>query len=726
MKIGLWVIALGVVACALMGGLWFVRQRAAAGVPTYEEVRAAYRPSQASLLDRNGEVVHERRVDPHGRRLAWTALADISPALQAAVIVSEDRRFYRHRGVDVLAILGAVARWPTEGVRRGASTISMQLVNFIHPELRQRHGSRTLARKWRQIQRAWSLERAWTKAEILEAYLNLVSYRGELQGVAAAASGLFAKAPHGLAEAEAAVLAALLRGPNAAPAAVTRRAWALVRAQQWSVAYEDLTAAVDRALQTASASASMVALAPHLAQRLLQAAHATPLRSTLDRRLQAMVTAALKLHLLAIRSQGVHDGAVLVADNQRGEVLAYVAGSGDLSSARYVDGIQARRQTGSLLKPFLYGMALDGRLLTPASLLEDEPLQVPVEDGLYRPRNYDERFRGLVSVRTALAGSLNIPAVRTLALVGTEAFALQLRRLGLEAAVESGEYYGPSLALGSVDASLWELVNAYRTLANGGVWSPLRVLDIADDVSEDRWLYSAEAAFLVSQILSDRESRSHTFGLENPLSTRFWSAVKTGTSKDMRDNWCIGYTGQYTVGVWVGNLSGGPMRQVSGVAGAAPVWLEVVNWLHRQSPSFASPPPAEVVAREVGFPNDVEPRRREWFLRGTEPGFPAIILAAGEPKIEAPSAGEVIALDPDIPPAYQRVLFRAREANATVRWRLNGRDLGPAAGAWLWQPVPGQHTLSLVDDQERPWDTVTFEVRPLVTTVDRPRSPPPP
>jgi hypothetical protein len=182
-------------------------------------------------------------------------------------------------------------------------------------------------------------------------------------------------------------------------------------------------------------------------------------------------------------------------------------------------------------------MALEQRLLTAASLLEDTPLDLSVLGGLYHPTNYDERFRGLVTVRTALAASLNIPAVRTLELVGAEAFVQQLRRLGFEGVSEAGEYYGPSLALGSVDVSLWELVNAYRALANGGVWSPLHLMASEPEAKPARRVFSEQTAFLLSHILSDRDSRSVTFGLENPLATHFWSAVKTGTSKEMRDNY---------------------------------------------------------------------------------------------------------------------------------------------------------------------------------------------
>jgi penicillin-binding protein 1C len=464
-------------------------------------------------------------------------------------------------------------------------------------------------------------------------------------------------------------------------------------------------------------------LAPHMAHRLLPTIDGPlALHSTLDGRLQTFAAEALRRHLLAILTQRLYDGAVLVVENHTGEVLAYVAGSGDLSSAKYVDGIRARRQTGSLLKPFLYGMALDRKMLTPASLLEDEPLNMPVVGGLYRPRNYDEEFRGLVSVRTALAGSLNIPAVRALGLVGAEDFVQQLRRLGLDGAIESGDYYGPSLALGSVDASLWELVHAYRTLANGGLWTPLRLTPGEPATQTGRRVYSEATAFLLSHILSDRDSRSITFGLESPLATRFWSAVKTGTSKEMRDNWCIGYTRHYTVGVWVGNLSGEPMRNVSGVMGAAPIWGDIVAWLHRTTPSLPTAPPAGLVERQVSFPGDVEPERREWFLRGTEPPWPAKHLAGGFPKIRLPVSGEVIALDPDIPAAYQRVVFVGDGASAARRWVLDGRDLGSATGPLPWEPVPGQHTLELVDDARQVLDTVSFEVRPILMTGDWPPS----
>jgi penicillin-binding protein 1C len=684
-------------------------------VPSFQAIRVAFRPSDSQLLDRNGEVIHELRTDATRRRFAWVGLSDISPALQAAVIASEDRRFFGHGGVEVRALVAAGLQWITGGQRRGASTISMQVASLLPGGLRRGGGPRTLAQKWRQMRFAWAIERRWSKPEILEVYLNLATFRGELQGVGAAASILFGKAPHGITEAEAIVLAVLLRAPNAGQEAVARRAWALHQARGGHTSREAIAAVITQALQAPSPTGPRVALAPHAARQLLRSVQPSltsgeSLRSTLDGALQQVAAEILRRNLLAARERNVRDGAILVVDNQSGDVLAYVGGSGDLSTAPHVDGVRARRQAGSSLKPFLYGVALDRRLLTPASLLEDVPTDLSVAGGLYRPRNYDEQFKGLLTLRTALAGSVNVPAVRTLDLVGVETFVEQLRRLGFEGMTESGDYYGPSLALGSADVSLWELVNAYRTLANGGVWSPLRLIPGDGRERARRRLYSEQAAFLVSNILADRESRSGTFGLENPLATRFWSAVKTGTSKEMRDNWCVGYSRRFTVGVWVGNFSGEPMRDVSGVTGAAPVWLEVMAWLHRAVPSPPPFPPAGVVSRPVKLPRQVEPDRVEWFLTGTEPQAEAEPLAAAHPRIVSPVEGTIIALDPDIPPLRQRVVFEAHAIGTPVRWVLDGTALGSARDLVFWNPHPGRHTLSLVDDG-RLLDTLTFEVR---------------
>jgi len=674
--------------------------------PTIDMVRAAWRPSDAALLDRHGEVLHERRIDSTRRRLAWTALDDVSPALVTAVLASEDRRFREHHGVDARALAAAVRQRLSGGPPRGGSTVTMQLAGLLDPGLRRRREPRGLVQKWRQMRVAWTLESRWSKAEILEAYLNLVTFRGELTGVAAAADGIFGKAPHGLTRPESVVLAALLRGPGARADLVRRRALALPDGRATP---DDVNSAVDRALAAAGPHAPRRAEASHVAQRLLHAEGGTVVTSTLDAGVQRLAAETLRRHLIAVRAERVADGAVLVVDNASGDVLAYVGSSGDLSPAPFVDGVRARRQAGSALKPFLYALALDLRLLTPATLLDDAPLEIAVAGGLYRPRNYDESFRGPVSARTALAASLNVPAVRVLELAGAESFVQTLRQLGY-GLDQPGDWYGPALALGSADVTLWEMVGAYRALASSGVWRPLR-LTPDERAGDPRRAISADAAFVIANVLADRESRSATFGLENVLATPFWTAVKTGTSKDMRDNWCIGFSRRYTVGVWVGNFSGAPMRNVSGVTGAAPVWVDVMTALHRATPSQAPAPPPGVVTARVAFAGGVEPPRRDWFLHGTEPLTVSATVSAHHAHIVAPVAGTIIAIDPEIPRARQRVAFEAVGGESGLRWVLDGVELGPGAAPLLWEPRPGRHTLALRDAEAQLRDTVTFEVR---------------
>jgi penicillin-binding protein 1C len=680
-------------------------------LPTSAEVRARWRPSDAQLLDRHGDPVYEMRIDRHGRRLAWTPLSEVSPALTRAVIESEDRRFYYHPGVDVLSAALAAVRWAIGERTRGTSTIAMQLAAMLDPSLSRGGHRRSILRKLLQMRAALALESSWSKSEILEAYLNLVTWRGELQGIGAASRVMLGKAPHGITGAEALVMAALVRAPNARRAPLERRALAL-RAQTGSSAppAPEVTAAVEEVLAAHPSQFDRIVLAPHVAARLL-ADDRTSARCTLDRDLQRFAVDSLHRHVAEVVDRNVDDGAVLVVENATGKVWAYVGSTGRISSAPWVDGVRAIRQPGSALKPFLYGLALDRRLLTAASLIEDTPLEVSEQRGIYRPLDYDKRFRGLVSVRSALASSLNIPAVRTVDLVGVDAFAEKLRALGINTLVEEGDFYGAALALGSADVTLWDLVNAYRTLANGGVETSLRLVPTDGAKLPPRRIYSRQAAFVVSDILADRAARSDTFGLENSLATRFWSAVKTGTSKDMRDNWCIGYTDRFTVGVWVGNVSGEPMRDVTGITGAAPVWLEVMDYLRDRYGSGTPEPPDGVVQRPVSFANSVEPARTDWFLKGTEPERKVRPLDDRAPRVTSPADGTIIAIDPDIPPEQQRVIFRAGLGSATDRWLLDGKPRCDANSPCLWQPTPGHHKLSLVNRSGATLDQVTFEVR---------------
>ncbi len=704
-------------------------------LPTFEQVRESYRSADVIVRDRHGEPVATVRTDFSARRGQWVSLEEISPAVRTAIVLSEDRRFYRHSGVDWQGVAGAAWAnlWNTR--TRGASTLTMQLAALLDDDLRRGAGGRSATQKMSQAWRAARLEHGWSKSQILEAYLNLVPLRGELVGLSALSHALFAKLPSGLDAREAALAVALVRAPNAAPARVTQRACQILR----EMAQPEGCRGLDGFTQLALARAAMsptgpgrAQLAPHLGRLLVErtrqgAGQPAPaaIDSTLDAGVQRLAMASLQRHLRELAGRHVEDGAVVVLDNASGDVLAYVGSSGALSAATQVDHAAALRQAGSTLKPFLYAQALEERRLTAASLLDDRPVNLPTGGGLYIPRNYDGRYGGWVSMRAALAGSLNVPAVRTLVMVTPHRFHRRLVALGLPL-TEAGDYYGYSLALGSADVSLLTLTNAYRTLANQGRQAPVR-MRLAEPAPRPVAVMSSAATHVIGDVLSDRHARARTFGLDSPLTTRFWTAVKTGTSKDMRDNWCIGWSQHYTVGVWVGNASGAAMRDVSGVSGAAPVWHEVMAHLHRDRASRPPLAPAGIERVAVRFEGVPEPAREELFLAGTavpvvavgshHPRNPAARMAAesgGGAAIASPADGTVFALDPDIPPQAQRVWLHAEDVAGrparAVAWRLDGKRIG-RGGKLAWLPWPGRHRLELVDASGTVLDAVRIEVR---------------
>lgn len=450
-------------------------------------------------------------------------------------------------------------------------------------------------------------------------------------------------------------------------------------------------------------------LAPHLADRLLTKP-GLRITTTLDARIQRRVAAALRRQLLGLGGSRARDGAAVVVDNATGDVLAYVGGIGGASTAPAVDAANAYRQAGSTLKPFLYAQAIERGYLTPASVLDDSPVQLDTASGLYVPQNYDRGFKGRVSVRSALAGSLNVPAVRTLLLVGVEPFRDRLWDTGYRGLVEDGDYYGFSLALGSAEVTLLEQADAYRSIANGGRWSPLRMTVDAPH-APPRAVTPPAAAWIVADMMADPNARAATFGLDSALRLPFWAAVKTGTSKGMRDNWCVGFSRAYTVAVWVGNMEGDPMRAVSGTSGAAPVWRDVMLALNRDG--IAGPlMPTGVERRRVAFADGIEQPRLEYFLRGTgQPLIAAAPAGARRARIVNPVSGSVYAIDPDIPPDRQRLAIETTGDTRMHRVFLDDRDLGAAAAQLLFFAPPGRHRLRLIDQAGRVVDSVIFAIR---------------
>ncbi len=494
----------GVVA-VLGGGLDYTTRPPP--LPDYATVRARWRPSEAWLYDRHGALIDSARVDFAARRLAWTPLSAIAPDARAAIVRAEDHRFFDHGGVDWVALAGATRARIERQRARGASTLSMQLAGFLSPTL-ARPGARGWIDKVRQIRAGRALEGRWSKDQILETYLNLAGYRGEAQGIGAAALGLFGKTPASLTRDDALLLAALLPDPRADAATIARRACALSGGTDCT-RFAPQVAAM---LGPARSLALDPGLAPHLSDRLLTKP-GLRITTTLDVGVQRMAAAALRRQLLGLGGTRARDGAVVVVDNASGDVLAYVGGIGGASTAPAVDNANAYRQAGSTLKPFLYALGIERRYLTPASILDDLPVQLDTASGLYVPQNYDRGFKGPVSARIALAGSLNVPAVRTLLLVGVEPFRDRLWDLGYRGLVEDGAYYGFSLALGSAEVTLLEQADAYRTLAQGGRWSPLR-LTLDQPRVLLRAIVSPAAAWIVGDMIADPNARAATFGLD--------------------------------------------------------------------------------------------------------------------------------------------------------------------------------------------------------------------
>lgn len=690
------------VACA---SLLLLAATTAQALPTFNDVKSAWKPSDVTLLARDGTPLQTVRVDKSARRLAWVPLQEVSPALLQAIVLSEDRRFYEHSGID----WGAVAKsawanvWNTR--TRGASTLTMQLAGLLDDDLARPVGGRSVAQKLGQAVTATRLDARWKKSEILEAYLNRVAFRGEVVGIDALSQTLFGKHPGGLDVDESAIAAALLRGPNATPAVVAQRACGVLQLQKLDC--KGVTALAQTALLRQGGMPLGEQLAPHFARQVVGegSTQAMVQRTTLDARLQRFAVGTLRRQLAELSGRNVEDGAIVVLDNASGEVRAWVGSSGSFSDAAQVDGVLARRQPGSTLKPFVYELAFERRLITPASLLDDSPAQLATTNGLYLPQNYDHAFKGWVSARTALGASLNVPAVRVGAMLGPDALVERLNALGL-ALPESGGFYGHSLALGSADVSLLALTNAYRALANGGLFSPPTLHGAA---AVPKRVASAAASWLVTDILADNAARARTFGLDSSLVTKGFAAVKTGTSKDMRDNWCVGYTDRYTVGVWVGNASGEAMHDVSGVSGAAPVWQALVRVLHDGAPSKRPAVPAGVVPMAIRFDDQREAARDDVFVAGTEQALWSAsrqVRGAQRFGIASPRDGSIFAIDPDMPPAAQRIVLEGEAGT----WWMDGKALGQGERLH-WAPWPGRHELKLTGRDGVLLQMVRFEVR---------------
>jgi penicillin-binding protein 1C len=639
-------------------------------------------------------------------------LARVSPFFIKAILAAEDRRFYAHGPIDWLA----AARAGFQSLRclcgaGGASTITMQLAR-AHFELPS-----GLRGKVMQIWDAARIEAGASKDQILNAYVNRVAMGGNIYGVEAAARTYFGIPASDLDLAQAALLAGL---PNDPVGLQPRTHWHRARARMRAVLDAMVSAgyitrgeaqmAARESVHVRTAGGTLVA-AQQMLFRLAPQASSGSVRTTIDLPLQLFVQSQAHDVVAALAGRNVTQAAALVIDNRNGEVLAYV-GSTDYFDDAYLgknDGVQMLRQPGSTLKPFLYEYALERRTIRPYTILADVPTSYAIPNGeAYSPEDYSASFAGPVSVRVALADSLNVPAVRVLSAVGVPSFLARLQTLGFSDLQRSPDYYGLGLTLGAGEVTLWDLAHAYMTLARGGSAIPLRTVMGASAPAAtqvgDRFSWE-----LVADMLADRYARAKSFGVGSVIDTPFPSLVKTGTSSDYRDTWTVGATPEYTVAVWTGNFSGAPMRRIAGVTGAGPLWNRIMLHLyeHRDPPRFPAPSGYRVVTwagvREYADAGDLRamhaaPRVTasaaydEWRARQDD--------TVGALRVLFPNDGDVfedkLAAD-DPRRMQQQIEFRiSRPRNARAVWDLNGRRIAAGGGdAYFWPVRTGNWVLTV-------------------------------
>jgi len=583
----------------------------------------------------DGSVLHAF-LNPTQKWRMKTELAEITPALQQAIINKEDRYFRYHFGVNPVAIAQAAGRnMFGQGRTTGASTIAMQVARLLEPK------ERTFGNKLKEMLRAVQLEAHYSKAEILQLYLNLVPYGGNIEGVKSAALLYFQQPPDYLSLAQTVTLAiipnqprGLVLGKNNARILSERNRWLRHFGQQGLFSPQAIADALAEPLDAQRHAAP--ALAPHLARRLVaQHSGQAIIHSTLRRSPQAKAEDLTRNYVRRLHELGISQAAVLVLNNHTRAVEAYV-GSADFADAAgqgQVDGVRAIRSPGSTLKPFLYALALDRGIVTPKLKLPD----VPTNFSGFRPENFDKSCAGEVTVERALIYSLNIPAVRVLADVGVSTFTSKLRQAGFRSVARSAPRLGLSTILGGCGATLEELTGLYAALADGGRYAPVRFIsneELIIDNSERRLaqkpvnpranssLISPAAAFLVTDILAQRNRPDLPMGYQNSrhLPKIAW---KTGTSYGRRDAWSIGYNKDYTIGVWVGNFSGQGSPALTGSDVASPLLFDLFNALAYNSPNNWATPPAtldfRLVCTETGLvPGEHCPNQLiDYYLPGT-------------------------------------------------------------------------------------------------------------
>ncbi len=552
--------------------------------------------TSVTVEDRNGDLLRAYTVDGGRWRLPATTQT-VDPKYLRYLIAYEDKRFYSHQGVDIRAALRATLQAIRNGrIISGGSTLTMQVARLL-----EQGGTGRWGPKIRQIRVALALERKLSKEEILNLYLTLAPFGGNLEGVRAASLSYFGKEPRRLTPAQSALLVALPQSPEtrrpdrAAVNALAARNRILVRLAGTNTLPMDEAIAAMRE-KMPRIRKRFVTLAPHLADQMVsQNPLSGTLRLTLDRDLQIGLE-HLATNAVLKEADGV-SVALLVMDYKTGEILASVGSAGFLDSKRqgFVDMTRAIRSPGSTLKPLIYGLAFEAGIANPETLIEDRPTVF----GTYAPQNFDKQYYGTISIRDALRFSLNVPAVSVLKAVGPAKLLSRMRRAGVNPQLPSSAPPGLAIALGGVGVSLRDLVVLYAGIARGGTPVSPQTLMFRAKTTTLKPIMSPEAAWQVSDILT---------GVAGPsLARRGGLAYKTGTSYGYRDAWAIGFDGQHVIGVWVGRPDGAAVPGILGAKTAAPLLFDAFSRLKPELTPLSPPPPSTLIVANADLP---QPLRR--------------------------------------------------------------------------------------------------------------------
>lgn len=652
-------------------------------VPAENDIleRARGLETSRQVLDRSGGLLRPFPIADGRWRLA-VRLEEVDPRFIEMLIAYEDSRFYSHPGIDPLAVLRAAWQWASHGrIVSGASTLTMQVARLLSP-----HRDRSLRSKIVQMRNALRLEQAFSKEEVLELYLTLAPYGGNIEGIRAASLAWLGKEPRRLTPAEAALLVALpqspeTRRPDRFPEEARRARDRVIDRLAKAGSLGEREAELALAGDLPNARRPLPHHAPHLAYRAARrAAGKKELFLTLDLSLQARLEALAAERITAFGPRA--SLAILVADHESGEVLAEV-GSADFFAdqrAGHVDMVHAVRSPGSTLKPLIYALAFEAGIAHPETLIEDRPASFSG----YRPRNFETTHQGTVTLREALQLSLNVPAVRLLDALGPARLVSRLRRAGLTPRLPRAEAAGLPVGLGGVGLSLDELVRLYGGIARGGLPLPLHRMpgELADTAGE---FLDPRAAWLVSDVL---------LGTPPPAGrAREPLAYKTGTSYGYRDAWAIGYDGRHVIGVWVGRPDGAPIAGLTGRTAAAPILFDAFRRIAPERHPLPPPPPDTLLARDGRLPAALQRFAGDVALGGdgSRPSMPPVIVY--------PPAGAQVDLglaEGEAPP----LVMKLEGGTPPFRWFADGKPIGDKVRrrTTSWQaPGPGFSTLSVVD-----------------------------